>query len=99
MLRSLCKAAKPVRSTRAMLEAASISPHQRTFLTLCIALLGSATALVGCSRTPPTPYAGLASSSQLQPNLQDRSGRIPHRISKSIYGVRRGAEKLVAQLH
>ena len=62
----------------------TLSPRQRTFLTLCIALLGSAALLAGCASTQPTPYIELASSSQLRPNLQDSSGRIPYRVSKSV---------------
>src|SRR5438034_5146900 len=63
----------------------TISPHQRTFLTLGIALLGSATMLVGCASTQPTPYADLASASQLRPNLKDGSGRTPYRVSKPTH--------------
>ncbi|MBP1203513.1 putative lipoprotein YmbA [Duganella sp. 1411] len=35
-------------------------------------------ALAGCASTQPVPYAGLASSSQLRPNTNDQTGRIPY---------------------
>jgi len=47
-----------------------------SFAILCLGL-------VGCATTKPVAYAGLASSSQLQPNQTDKSGRIPYEYSAS----------------
>nr|WP_315397070.1 DUF3313 domain-containing protein [uncultured Duganella sp.] len=41
-------------------------------------LLAICLAAAGCATTQPVPYGGLASSSQLRPNLNDQSGRIPY---------------------
>jgi len=62
----------------------SHSPTTRRFapLALCIALIVVATA--GCAGTRPVAYRDLASSSQLQPNTQDKSGRIPYSYSEPV---------------
>lgn len=41
-------------------------------------LLAVCLAAAGCASTQPVPYGGLASSSQLRPNNNDQSGRIPY---------------------
>lgn len=38
-------------------------------------------ALAGCASAEPVAYSGIASSSQLAPNPQDNSGRVPYRYS------------------
>jgi hypothetical protein len=40
--------------------------------------------LSGCASTEPVAYSGIASSSQLTPNPQDKSGRIPYRYSTQV---------------
>ncbi|ATN37381.1 hypothetical protein ACO34A_26810 (plasmid) [Rhizobium sp. ACO-34A] len=39
----------------------------------------SSTALAGCTTASPTVYSGLSSAAQLQPNPQDKGGRMPYR--------------------
>lgn len=41
-------------------------------------------ALAGCAGTQPARYAGIDSSSQLQPNTGDESDRIPFRYAKPV---------------
>ena len=60
----------------------TISAHQRTFLTLAIALIGCTSILAGCASTKPLPYSDLSSSPQLRPNLEDSSSRTPYRFSQ-----------------
>lgn len=53
-----------------------VSSHQRQLLPLlCLA------ALAGCASTQPLPYAGLQSSTVLQPNPGDGTGHIPYRTA------------------
>jgi uncharacterized lipoprotein YmbA len=47
-------------------------------------LLAACLALAGCASTQPVPYGGLASSSQLRPNLNDQSGRIPYNYTTPV---------------
>jgi len=42
------------------------------------------TALVACGSPPPVAYSGIASSSQLVPNKQDDSAKIPYRYSTQV---------------
>src|SRR5713226_9567057 len=47
-------------------------------------VLGTYVALNGCASTRPTPYSGIASSSKLQPNNNDKSGRVPYSYSTAV---------------
>ncbi len=47
-------------------------------LTTRAALIAACATLAGCTSANPTVYADLASASQLQPNPQDKSGRMPY---------------------
>ncbi|WP_341486594.1 DUF3313 domain-containing protein [Pararhizobium sp. A13] len=47
-------------------------------LPITAALIAACSTLAACSTPSPTVYAGLASASQLQPNTQDRTGRVPY---------------------
>jgi hypothetical protein len=38
---------------------------------------------VGCTTADPTVYSGLASASQLQPNSEDKTGRVPYRYKSN----------------
>lgn len=49
------------------------------FAAICVAL-----ALTGCSSTRPTPYTGLASSSQLRPNQNENADRVPYQYSSNV---------------
>ncbi|NYJ12684.1 hypothetical protein GGI64_003758 [Rhizobium leguminosarum] len=40
--------------------------------------------LAACSTPDPTVYAGLASASQLQPNIADKTGRMPYRYQTNV---------------
>ncbi|CAE6850410.1 hypothetical protein R70006_07534 [Paraburkholderia domus] len=52
----------------------SMKPRHLLIAVIC-------TALIGCSSVKPVAYSGIASSSSLQPNQQDESGRVPYRLS------------------
>ncbi|URK86252.1 DUF3313 domain-containing protein (plasmid) [Rhizobium sp. RCAM05350] len=54
------------------------------FSPLSSALIASCTTLASCTTPSPTVYSGLASASQLQPNTQDRTGRVPYRYQASV---------------
>ncbi|EJT03924.1 hypothetical protein RCCGE510_17096 [Rhizobium sp. CCGE 510] len=45
-------------------------------------LIGSAVA--ACSTPDPTVYSGLASASQLQPDMADKTGRVPYRYQTNV---------------
>jgi hypothetical protein len=60
----------------------SLSSHRSTLLGLYI--VSSAIALGGCAGTRPRAYSDLASASQLQPNPQDKSGRVPYNYSTRV---------------
>lgn len=47
-------------------------------------VLFAGSALTACTTADPTVYAGLASAPHLQPDTQDRTGRIPYRYSSNI---------------
>ncbi|MGH6644190.1 MAG: DUF3313 family protein, partial [Bradyrhizobium sp.] len=49
-----------------------------------LAIMAIGPALTGCASTRPIPYSELASSPQLQPNVDDRSGRVPYDYSSGI---------------
>jgi hypothetical protein len=46
-----------------------------------VALLAACVALAACAGTQPVRYTGLESSTQLQPNANDSSGRVPYNYS------------------
>ncbi|RMN21326.1 hypothetical protein ALQ63_00013 [Serratia plymuthica] len=48
------------------------------------AMLALTIALVGCAGTPPVRYASIDSSSQLKPNTDDQSDRIPYRYTTPV---------------
>lgn len=48
------------------------------------ALLALCLAVAGCTTADPTVYSGLASASQLQPNPQDETGRMPYRYKGHV---------------
>jgi Protein of unknown function (DUF3313). len=48
------------------------------------AVVAACVALGACASTPPVRYAGLESSSQLQSNTNDRSGRVPYDYSSHV---------------
>ena len=60
----------------------SFSSRRSLFLGLSI--VSSAIVLTGCASTKPRAYADLASASQLRPNSQDRSGRVPYNYSTRV---------------
>jgi hypothetical protein len=55
----------------------SILKRWPSFLILCVAISG-------CAGTRPMAYSGIASSSQLKPNAQDKSGRVPYSYSTQV---------------
>jgi CRP-like cAMP-binding protein len=55
----------------------SIIKHWPSFLILCIAISG-------CAGTRPVAYSGIASSSQMKPNSQDKSGRVQYSFSTHV---------------
>ena len=62
-------------------------PHSSTSrpfvaLTLCIVSIAGGTA--GCAGTRPSAYRDLASSAQLKPNIQDKSGHVPYSYSEPV---------------
>lgn len=48
------------------------------------AVLTLAVVLAGCAGTPPAHYSDISSSSQLKPNTDDKSDRIPYRYSTAV---------------
>ena len=57
------------------------------YLANAVTLLGFWVLLVltGCASTQPVPYAGLKSSSQLQPNKGDDADHVPYRFSRPTH--------------
>src|ERR1044072_7912098 len=55
----------------------SMKPRHLLIAAIC-------TALIGCSSVKPVAYSGIASSSSLQPNQQDESGRVPYRFATQV---------------
>jgi len=53
-------------------------------LTRCLSAIASCALLAGCSGAEPVAYTGIASSSQLRPDPNDASGRIPYRYATSV---------------
>ncbi len=56
----------------------------KSFKSTAPLLLASCLAVAGCASTQPVPYGGLASSSQLRPNINDQSGRIPYNYATQV---------------
>jgi hypothetical protein len=52
-------------------------------LSISVALIATSAITVGCTTADPTVYSGLASASQLQPNTEDNSGRVPYRYKSN----------------
>lgn len=50
-------------------------------LSFCIAIVAGT---AGCAGTRPLAYRDLSSSSQLRPNTEDKSGRVPYSYSESV---------------
>ncbi|MBX5197344.1 DUF3313 domain-containing protein [Rhizobium sp. NZLR10] len=48
------------------------------------ALMLASSAIAGCSTPDPTVYSGLASARQLQPNMADKTGRVPYRYQTNV---------------
>lgn len=40
--------------------------------------------VAACTTPDPTVYSGLASASQLQPNTEDKTGRVPYRYQTKV---------------
>jgi len=51
---------------------------------ISVALIVACSAIAGCTTADPTVYAGLTSAPQLQPNPEDRSGRVPYRFRSDV---------------
>ena len=54
------------------------------FLPISAALVATSTITAGCTTADPTVYSGLASASQLQPNTEDKAGRVPYRYQSNV---------------
>lgn len=54
------------------------------FLPICVVLVATSAIAVGCTTADPTVYSGLASASQLQPNTEDNTGRVPYRYKSNV---------------
>ncbi|OBZ92699.1 hypothetical protein ADU59_25280 [Pararhizobium polonicum] len=55
-----------------------------TFRPIHAALIALSAITAGCTTADPTVYAGLASAPQLQPNPEDKSGRVPYRYTSNV---------------
>jgi hypothetical protein len=53
-------------------------------LKISVALIIACSTVAGCTTPSPTAYSGLASASQLQPNPQDKTGRVPYRYQTTV---------------
>jgi hypothetical protein len=52
--------------------------------TISVALIALCATVAGCTTADPTVYAGLASAPQLQPNPDDKGGRVPYRYKGDV---------------
>lgn len=52
--------------------------------TISVALIALCSTVAGCTTADPTVYSGLASAPQLQPNTQDKTGRVPYRYKGNV---------------
>jgi len=48
------------------------------------ALMLACSSVAACTTPDPTVYSGLASGSQLQPNSEDKTGRVPYRYQTKV---------------
>lgn len=48
------------------------------------ALMLACSSVAACTTPDPTVYSGLASASQLRPNTEDKSGRVPYRYQANV---------------
>lgn len=64
----------------------SVQPRLRHVVTG--SLLVVAAVLGGCSTTQPNRYEGLASSRDMRPNTEDKSGHVPYRIGTPVHWER-----------
>ncbi|ACS57972.1 DUF3313 domain-containing protein [Rhizobium sp. WSM1325] len=48
------------------------------------ALMLACSSVAACTAPDPTVYSGLASASQLQPNSEDKTGRVPYRYQTKV---------------
>jgi hypothetical protein len=62
--------------------AGAIEPMK--FFPIHVALIAMSAIVAGCTTADPTAYSGLASASQLQPNPEDKSGRVPYRYKSNV---------------
>jgi hypothetical protein len=48
------------------------------------AVIAITSVVAGCTTADPTVYSGLASASQLRPNTEDSTGRVPYRYKSNV---------------
>ncbi|WP_442220197.1 DUF3313 domain-containing protein [Rhizobium sp. 2YAF20] len=53
-------------------------------LNITAAVIAITSVVAGCTTADPTVYSGLASASQLQPNTEDSTGRVPYRYKSNV---------------
>lgn len=69
----------PIDLTRIDSELNSLELFVSKIIRIAAALTMTCSPLAGCMTASPKVYEGLASAGQLQPNPQDKSGRIPYK--------------------
>lgn len=62
----------------------SHSSIRRPSVILNVCMAAIVAAIAGCASTRPVAYRDLASSAQMQPNTQDKSGRVPFSYSEPV---------------
>jgi len=95
MFRSLCNAVDLAGLWLLLVLGRLGSPIRRTMLTLCVALAGALSMLVGCAGTQPRPYHDLESARQLRPNLADDADQEPWRVPARRVAWQRYASAIV----
>jgi hypothetical protein len=53
-------------------------------LNITAAVIAITSVVAGCTTADPTVYSGLASASQLRPNTEDSTGRVPYRYKSNV---------------
>jgi hypothetical protein len=53
-------------------------------LNITAAVIAITSGVAGCTTADPTVYSGLASASQLRPNTEDSTGRVPYRYKSNV---------------
>jgi hypothetical protein len=53
-------------------------------LNITAAVIAITSVVAGCTTADPTVYSGLASASQLRPNIEDSTGRVPYRYKSNV---------------